>query len=299
MIETKSRGEKTFDIINIIGFAILTFVMLYPFWYCFILSINDGQDTLKGGIYFLPRMFTLDNYKQAFADSQIVSAFIVTVGRTVIGTAIAILACAIASYSLSYQDLPFKRPIMFYIFFSSIFGGGLIPTYILYRELGLIDNFWVFVFPSIYSFYNILVVKSYFQSSIPPSLRESALIDGATEFEIFYRIYLPLAKPILATIGLFVAVAHWNDWFAGMYYVKDPNLVPLSSLLQKYVMEMNYTSLKGDNMSNEQLELMAKAVTPESFKMAVLMITTLPIVAVYPFIQKYFVKGVMIGSIKE
>lgn len=299
MVKTKSQGEKAFDVFNIIILATLSFLMLYPFWYCFIVSINDGQDTLKGGLYFLPRVFTMDNYKQAFADNQIITAFGITVSRTIIGTFIALLGCSIAAFSLSYSDLPFKRPIMFFIFFSSIFGGGLIPTYILYRELHLINNFWVFIFPSIYSFYNILVIKSYFQSSIPASLRESALIDGASEFEIFYKIYLPLAKPILATIGLFVAVAHWNDWFAGMYYVKKESLIPLSSLLQKYVMEMNYTSLKADNMSNEQLSLMAKAVTPESFKMAVLMITTLPIVAVYPFIQKYFVKGVMIGSIKE
>lgn len=299
MVKTRSRGEVIFDRCNAIGLGILTFLMTYPFWYALVLSFNDGTDSLKGGVYFWPREFTLANYAQAFADSQIISAFGVTIARTLLGTLISVLACGIAAYALSYKDLPFKRSIMFFIFFSSIFGGSLIPTYLIYQKMGLINTFWVYILPSIYSFYNILVMKSYFQSSIPDSLRESALIDGAGELTIFTRIYLPLAKPILATIGLFVAVGHWNDWFAGTYYVKNPSLVPLASLLQKYVMELSYSTLQPDKMSYEQMEMMAQSITPEAFKMAVLIITTLPIVMVYPFLQKYFVKGVMIGSIKE
>ncbi|MCL2058967.1 MAG: carbohydrate ABC transporter permease [Oscillospiraceae bacterium] len=299
MLRGRSRGEKLFDWFNLGLLAILGFLFVYPFIYSLALSFNDGADAMKGGIYFIPRAFTLDNYRRAFYSTDVINAMFISISRTVLTTTGAVLLSSMGAFALSFKELPGRRSLNFFIFFSNIFGGGVIPTYVLYRTLGIVDTFWVFVFPGLYSFYNILIMRVFFQNSIPEGLRESALIDGAGLLRVYAQIYMPLAMPILATVGLFVAVAQWNAWFDGLYYVRNQKLLPLSSLLQKYVKELDYNMLNEERMTSEMEFRVKQTVTPESFKMAVLVITTAPIICVYPFLQKYFVKGVMIGSIKE
>ncbi len=294
----KSVGEKIFDVFNYGVQGIVALMMFYPFWYAFILSFNDGHDAMRGGIYFLPREWTMDNYIRVIEDGALGTAYAVTVSVTVIATVIALLGCSLAAYALSRKTLPFRRSITFFMFITNIVSAGLIPTYLTFRQLGIINTYWVYILPGAISFYNILLIRSFFTNNVPDALNEAACIDGASEVRIFGQIYLPLSMPILATVALFVAVGKWNDWFTGMYYIKDESMIVLGTLLRKMTVELNVQSF------NEQQEMMniavqQSAVTAESFKMAVLMLTTLPILFIYPFLQKYFVKGVTVGSVKE
>ncbi len=296
----KTKGEKIFDTINYILMALLGFCMLYPFWYVFVISLNDGQDSMRGGIYFWMREFTFDNYLLVLQEGSLLRAYAVTIFVTVCATMVSLLFCSLAAYAVSRKSLPFRRQIMFFIFFTNVFGGGLIPTYLLYRNIGLIDNILVYILPGAISFYNILLIKTYFSNNIPEALSEAASIDGAGESRIFFTIYMPLAKPILATITLFVAVGKWNDWFTGTYYIDNDNLITLGTLLRKMTVELNLENITEQQEAfNNATMSSASSVTSTSFKMATLMLTTLPILFAYPFLQKYFVKGVAVGSIKE
>jgi putative aldouronate transport system permease protein len=282
----------------------LGLVTLYPFWYSLILSFNNGNDALKGGIYFLPRMYTMVNYIKAFAHPLIYSAFLISVARTLLSIVLSCFFTALMAYALTKRDLPGRSIFIFYFFFTTLFSGGLIPTYIMYRQIGLLNNFWVYVIPGIFSFFNAIILRTFFYT-IPESLQESARIDGCKELAIFFRIMLPLSIPAMVTIALFVGVGNWNDWFTGAIFVpRRRDLYPaatlLNDLLSQAVFENSMSSTGGKTQINEALMSAAgRATTPESLKMAFLIILTLPIICVYPFLQKYFVKGVMIGSIKE
>lgn len=298
-----SPAYKIAQSINYFILVLLGFVTLYPFWYIGIVSFNEGKDALKGGIYWWPRIFTLDNYAKAFENPLIGSSFLVSVTRTAILVAFSTLLTALMAYALTQKGLPGRNAFIFYFYFTSIFGGGLIPTYIMYRQLGLLNNYWVLILPSLYSFYNSLILRTFF-NTVPASLQESARIDGASEIRIFFRIMLPLSLPALATIALFVGVGAWNDWFTGAYFLtRRRDLFPAATLLHdlmsQAVFETN-PSAGGANTMNESMMMTASAsTTPESLKMAFIMILTVPIMCIYPFLQKYFVSGMMIGSIKE
>lgn len=255
---------------------------------------------MNNPIYFLPQGFTFENYITIFKDSKFLDAYVITVLRTVIGTSLHVFLSALFAYALTRKQLPGKTFLTFYIFIPSIFSGGMIPNFILFRELGLINNFWVYVFPFLFSFFHIIIMRTFFQQ-LPSSLEESAQIDGASNFRVFMRIILPLSMPVLATIALFQGVFHWNDWFTGTYFVTTESLRPVQTLLNQLLTESEAlanaaqkASQTGTTVSNGMI-----AVTPESLRMATLIVATLPIICIYPFLQKYFVKGVMIGSIKE
>ena len=299
-----STAYKVGQSVNHFVLILLAIVTLYPFWYCLILSFNSGLDALKGGIYFLPRSFSMENYQKAFTNPLIFSAFSISVGRTVLSIALSCFFTALMAYALTKRDLPGRSALIFYFYFTTLFSGGLIPTYIMYRQLGLLNNFWVYVIPGIYSFFNAIILRTFFYT-IPESLNESARLDGCSELGIFFRIILPLSIPAMATIALFVGVGNWNDWFTGAFFVpRKRELFPaatlLNDLLSQAVFENGTTSTGGKGQVNEALmSANARNTTPESLKMAFLIILTLPIICIYPFLQKYFVKGVMIGSIKE
>lgn len=309
-LEVQPRRIKTslaYKVGQSINYGILTllgFITLYPFWYCMILAFNTGKDALKGGIYFLPREFTLENFAKAFEHPLIVSAFGISVSRTILSVVLSCFFTALLAYALTKKDLPGRTGFIFFFYFTTLFSGGIIPTYIMYRQFGLLNNFWVYVIPGIYSFFNAIILRTFFYS-IPDALEESARIDGASEMTIFFRIMLPLSVPALATIALFIGVGNWNDWFTGAYFVSRrrdlyPAATLLHDLLSQAVFENAVDSTSGKANINEQLMLnISQSTTPESLKMAFLIILTLPIMCVYPFLQKYFVKGVMIGSIKE
>lgn len=299
----KSAAYRIGQAINYTILTLLGFVTLYPFWYCLILSFNSGKDALKGGIYFWPRVFTLSNYDKAFQNPLILSSFGISISRTLILIVVGSLLTALMAYALTKKSLPGRTGIIFYFYFTTIFSGGFIPTYIMYRQFGLLNNYWVLILPSIYNFFNALILRTFF-NTIPESLQESARIDGASEFKIFFRIMLPLSVPVIATVALFIGVGAWNDWFTGAYYLtRRRDLYPAATLLYDLMSQAVYETnpdVAGNVTRNEALLAgQSSATTPESLKMAFLIILTLPIICIYPFLQKYFVTGVMVGSIKE
>lgn len=288
----RSIGDTTFSVVNALILGLFCVAIIYPIWYIVVLSFNEGADAMLGGIYFWPRKFTLQNYKAVFADTAIVRAFGVTIARTVIGTVSSVFFTAMVSFSFSHSKLIGRNIYMTMGIITLMFSGGMIPYFLLLKNLHLLDTFWVYIIPSLFSFYNCIIFMSFFRS-IPASIEESAMIDGANEFVQFIRIILPLSKPILATIALFTCVSHWNDYFSGVIYVNDPKLMPIQTFLYRVVAEAGSIKMTGNVVG-----LAAKANSTQALKLATMVVTTLPIVCVYPFLQKYFVKGVMIGSVK-
>ncbi|QGH32678.1 ABC transporter permease subunit [Gracilibacillus salitolerans] len=288
-----------FSIFNYLFLAVFAFTTLYPFIYIIAYSLSDGVEAMNNPIYFLPRGFTFENYIQIFKDSTFLNAYVITILRTVIGTVLHVFLSALYAYALTRKNLPGKTFFTFFIFIPSIFSGGMIPNFILYRELGLINNFWVYVFPFLFSFFHIIIMRTFFQQ-LPSSLEESAQIDGASNFRVFISVILPLSMPVLATIALFQGVFHWNDWFTGTYFVTDESLRPVQTLLNELLTESEALANAAQRASQSGTTVSTGmiTVTPESLRMATLIIATLPIICVYPFLQKYFVKGVMVGSIK-
>ncbi len=292
LLRRRSVGDLMFSMINTALLTIFCIAVLYPVWYIIVLSFNDGADAMLGGIYFWPRKFTLQNYRAVFQDSSIIKSFLVTIARTVIGTASSVFFTAMVSYAFSKARLIGRNIYLTMGTITLLFNGGLIPTFLLIRNLHLYDSFWVYIIPALFGFYNCIIFMSFFRS-LPPALEESAMIDGANEFQQFIRIVLPLSKPILATIALFTAVGHWNDYFTGVIYIQNPDLIPIQTYLYRVVAEAGSIRMQGAVPG-----LIEKANSTQALKLATMIVTTLPIVCVYPFLQKYFVKGVMIGAVK-
>jgi putative aldouronate transport system permease protein len=292
-----------FSVFNLLNYILLTlfgFLMIYPFIYILIYSLNDGKDSMMGALYFFPRKFTLDNYAQVFDNKQIWQAYKITILRTVTGTVLHVLLCTLMAYALSKKTLPGRTFFTFYIFLPTIFSAGFIPYFITLQKLQLINTFWVYVIPMLFNFMHIVIIRTFLQG-IPEEIEESARIDGLNDFQIFMRIIIPLSGPVIATISLFIGVAHWNDWFTGTYYVSDKNLIPVQTLLQQMLTEaeaLSSSMQRAAQQGGQTVNVNMAGATPESLRMALLVITVFPILCVYPFLQKYFVKGVMIGSVK-
>ena len=299
----ESIAYKIGQSVNYIILTLLGFVTLYPFWYILVLSFNTGKDAVRGGIYFWPRVFTLDNYTVAFRNPLIFSSFMISVSRVIILILLTVFLTALMAYAFTQKGLPGRRWMLLFFFFPTLFGAGLIPMFLTYRQFGILNNYWVLILPSIYNFMYMIILRTYFYT-IPSSLPEAARIDGANEFGIFFRIMLPLSMPTLATIALFTGVNAWNDWFTGLYFLSmRRDLWPAATLLRDLIKSVDMVNLDtGTGMDlGAQLELMGTAftLTPKSIRMAFIIILTAPIIVIYPFLQKYFIKGVMIGSVKE
>ncbi|GAB6926726.1 carbohydrate ABC transporter permease [Paenibacillus sp. JCM 10914] len=279
--------------------ALLGFIALYPFWNAAVISFNAGSDTMLGGITFWPREFTLENYRVVFKDERLIDGFVISVMRTIVGTILSIIATAILAYGISKRELMGRNLYMVVCIVTMYFSGGLIPTYLLIRELGLMNSFWVMVIPGIISVWNMIIFRTFFKG-IPAGLEESAHIDGSSNWGVFFRIVLPLSGPVIATLSLFTAVYHWNDWFAPSIYISNAELLPIQTKLQQ-ILNANIMLEQMQNMDAAAQGRMSamKAVTTKSLSMATMMVATVPILCVYPFVQKYFVKGVLIGSLKE
>ncbi|MDF2540764.1 MAG: sugar transporter permease [Herbinix sp.] len=295
MIKIKeSRSRKIFLGFDYIFLALFGFITLYPFWYVLVASLNTGRDFVKGGVYFWPREFTLENFTHALEDTRIFTSLSVSVFRTALGVILGLFFTALIAYALSIRTLPGRTFFTFFFYFTTIFSGGMIPYYMLLRDLGLTKSIFLYIYPFMFSFFNFLLLRTNFDT-IPPDLRESAQLDGAGEARILFQIYLPLSKAIFATLALFIGVGHWNDWFFGAYYQSRPELFPAATLLQKLLREAVPSTIKLGQETN--LATMT-SYTSQSLQMAFVMLLTMPIVVAYPFLQKYFVKGVMVGSIK-
>lgn len=294
-----SNGDRVFVGFIYGSLALLAFIALYPFWNAAVISFNSGTDTMKGGITFWPREFTLENYRVVFKDERLIDGFVISVLRTVTGTFLSIAATAIFAYGISKRELMGRNFYMVTCIVTMYFSGGLIPNYLLIRELGLMNSFWVMVVPGIISVWNMIIFRTFFKG-IPPGLEESAHIDGSSNWGVFFRIVLPLSGPVIATLSLFTAVYHWNDWFAPSIYISNTDLLPIQTKLQQ-ILNANIMMEQMQNMDAAAQGRMSamKAVTTKSLSMATMMVATVPILCVYPFVQKYFVKGVLIGSLKE
>ncbi len=294
-----SLGDRIMVTFIYIFLILLSVSTLYPFLNAIVISLNEGLDTSKGGITLWPREFTWENYRVVFQDERLMSGFLVSVLRTVIGTVTAILATAIFSYGMSRKELMGRKYYMVICIITMYFGGGLIPTFLLIRDLGLMNSFWVYIIPSLISVWNMIIFRTFFQG-LPAGLEESAKIDGCGNWGTLFRVVLPLSGPVIATLALFTAVGHWNEWFLASIYVSDEKLLPIQTIL-KQILASNIVSEQTASMDAAALAHLqkAKTITSKSLSMATMMVATLPIVLVYPFVQKYFVKGVLVGSLKE
>lgn len=295
----RSIGDRFLVISIYVILSILAFVTFYPFWNALVISFNSGLDTMKGGITFWPREFSIDNYKVVFQDSRILNGFFISVLRTVIGTVMAVMFTAIFAYGISRKELIGRNFYMIFCVITMFFSGGLIPTFLLIRKLELFNTFWVMVIPGLISVWNMIIFRTFFQA-LPVGLEESAKIDGCGYWGTFFRIVLPLSGPVIATLSLFTAVYHWNDWFSPSIYISDQDLLPIQTMLQQILSSniMTEQMAQADSAAAGRMAAM-KTVSTKSLSMATMMVATIPIICVYPFVQKYFVKGVLIGSLKE
>lgn len=278
---------------------LLGFTTFYPFWNALVISFNQGLDTALGGVTFWPRVWTLENYAIVFQDSRILNGFYISIMRTVIGTILSVLLTALLAFAMSKSELIGRKFYMVFFIVTMYFSGGLIPTFMVVRSLGLMDNFWVFIIPSLISVWNMIIFRTFFKG-LPDGLMESAQIDGCGQFRTFFQIVLPLSGPVIATLSLFTAIGHWNEWFLPSIYINNENLLPIQSMLQQILNSNIMTEQMSqlDSAAQSRMSQM-REVTSKSLSMATMMVATLPIIMVYPFVQKYFVKGVLVGSLKE
>ena len=296
----RTREDIVFDSINYSFMFLLSVVMLYPFLNTFAISLNDANDSIKGGIYLWPRILTWSNYEHVFESGHIWQASLTSVLRTVIGTGTSLFATAMVAYAISRQEFVLRHFVTITFVLTMYFNGGLIPNFLLMRELHLIGSFWVYILPGVIGVFNLIVIRSFIEG-LPPSLFESAKIDGAGDFTMFFKIVLPLSLPVLATVSLFIAVGQWNQWFdVFLYNSSDIKLSTLQYELMKLLQNSNAsmssksvrTALSGAQSTS------ANQVTPVSIRATMTMVASVPIICVYPFLQKYFVKGLTLGGVK-
>ena len=291
-----ASGDRALQVFIYACLLAMSLIIVLPCWHILVLAFNEGKDAAQGGVFLWPRMFTLDNFFNVFRDGSIMSAYAITIARTIVGTVISLFVTTMAAFALRERQLPGRSFILFAITFCMLFSGGLIPTYIQYKNLHLLNTFWVYIFPSTVSVTYLMMVRST-MDSIPDSLLESAQLDGCGYFRMYARIIMPLSKPVIAVVGLYTAVNHWNDWFSGSFYMSSSKLWPVQTVLQQMLTRAMSAQQEVVNIS-QAIARNASAVTSDSLKMSAVVITVLPILCVYPFIQKYFAKGAMIGAVK-
>lgn len=299
IVKIRRRKIRTLEdkILDTIIYVVLTFVLfitMYPFYYVLIMSFNEGVDAMRGGIYFFPRVFTLENYASFLRDPQWISALLVTAVRTVTGTVLTVLLTCLVAYGLSFSELVNRKFYMVLIIISMYFSGGLIPYYVVLKNLGLINHFSVYIIPGMLNLFFILVAISFFKE-IPKELRESCLLDGANEIQVFFRMVLPISTALIATMSLFVGVGHWNAWFDSAFFVPTNKSIRTLGYILVTVINKSQTSGSVNAAAAGQ---MTTTATNMSIQMTAMIIAVGPIICAYPFLQRYFVKGMMIGSVK-
>ena len=294
-MKKKKFKISTFDVVLTIIMCLIIVVTVYPFLNVLAVSLNDAADTVKGGIYIWPRKFTFANYQQVFSgSSKLPLAFFNSVLRTVIGTLTGVIATAMVAYTLSRRDFIFNKFVTLLFVITMYVSGGLIPEYLVIRNLGLINNFAVYILPGLISAFNVIVMRS-FMDGLPEALYESAKIDGANDWTTFYKIVMPLCLPVVATFSLFIAVGQWNSWFDTYLYARGNNSM---TTLQYELMKIIDNASSNVDINNPLLQNASKS-NPQSIKMAITMVATIPILLVYPFVQKYFVTGMTLGAVKS
>jgi putative aldouronate transport system permease protein len=295
----RSPGDLVFDTVNVVLLGLLAIITLYPFLNTLAVSLNDANDSIRGSIYLWPRLFSWGNYDYVFKEATIFHATLISVLRTVIGTVVTVFCSAMVAYTISRPEFVLRKFVTIMFVLTMYLNGGLIPNYLLVRDLGLIGSFWVYVVPGIIGVFNMIVIRSFIEG-LPEGIIESARMDGAGDFRTFLRIVLPLSLPALATVALFTGVFQWNSWFdVFLYNSQDVNLSTLQYELMKLLANSNSNSSMTSaaafaNSGNAN----ANFVTPTSIRATMTIVASLPMIVVYPFLQKYFVKGMTLGGVK-
>ncbi len=293
-----SPGDIAFDAGNAIFMISLVIVTLYPFINTLAVSLNDANDSIRGGIHLWPRIFSWSNYAYVFKEAQILHSSLISVLRTVIGTAVTVFCSAMIAYTISRPEFVLRKFVTVVFVLTMYVNGGLIPEYLLIRDLHLIGTFWVYILPGVIGVFNMIVVRSFIEG-LPDGVIESARIDGAGDFTTFIRIVLPLSLPVLATIALFTAVFQWNSWFdVFLYNSSKDHLSTLQYELMRMLGNSNAMSSKTASDAFANTSAAANYVTAQSIRATMTIVASLPIIMVYPFLQKYFVKGMTLGSVK-
>ncbi|PJN51280.1 hypothetical protein PAEVO_43710 [Paenibacillus sp. GM2FR] len=283
--------SRIFDTINIILLVTFTIIIVVPLWNVVVSSFSSGRSLAEGGFIFWPTEFSLENYQAVFRDANIWNAFFISVAKTVIGVITHVFFCAMVGYGLSKK---YVRGRKFYVAMGVVtmfFSGGMIPTYLLIKELGLLNSFWVYIIPALLSFYDVIILMNFFRN-VPDSLEESAKIDGGGDWRIFLSIFIPLSMPAMATIALFNGVGQWNDFMTTKLYITDQSLYPLQMMLYEIIVQSQTQSMQ--NIGSVAIQTTTKGV-----QLATIVVTTLPIVVMYPILQRYFISGMMLGAVKE
>ncbi len=284
-----NRRIRTFDVVLAVVIGIFCVLCIYPIIYVLAGSFNQGADYSIGGVWFLPRVFTFENYAVVLQDGDFWMSYGITIARTLLGTATALIYTAIVAYAMSRPNLKFRRVFYWINIFTMFFSGGLVPYFLIIKSIGLYDTFWVYIIPGLYSVYNMIVLQSGFKS-ISSDIHDAALIDGAGEFRIWWQIYMPLSKPVLATIVLWVAVGHWNSYFDTMIYTNSEELQPLQYFLLKAIQ----TSSMTEGMPPEMMERLSS----QTLSLAAIILSIIPVFCFFPLIRKNFASGIMVGSLK-
>jgi len=288
-------GGKIFNVFLYVFMAAFMFVMIYPFWNQLIISLNEGTDTMMGGLYFWPRKWTLQNYEYMFTRGNLARGVVNTFLRVGVGTATCVFCSGLLAYVTTVRGFSGRRLIRVLFIATMYFSGGMIPYYLLIVNLGLTNTFTVYWLPNLVDAFYMLLIASYIYG-LPESLTESARIDGAGDFRIYFRIILPLCKPVIAAVCIMVAVKHWNSWFDVIIYNPRGNWDTLQVILRRILLEREAAS----RLANDQQIMEAmRRLTTNSIRAATTMIVTIPIICVYPFFQKYFISGITIGAVKE
>ncbi|WP_062108280.1 carbohydrate ABC transporter permease [Bacillus niameyensis] len=292
MFDTKA--DKVFNVANYIFLTIILLLVLYPLIFVLSASLSNPALVLKGEMWLWPKEFTLESYVKVFENKGILNGFYNTFKYTIIGTTINVVLTIMAAYPLSRKDFRGRNLIMAMFVFTMFFSGGLIPTYLLIQSLGMIDTLWVMVIPNAVAVWNIIIMRTFFQSTIPEELRESAMLDGCGNMGILLKIVLPLSLPVIAVMVLFYAVGHWNSYFQALIYLQSRDNFPLQLILREILIQ----GQTDDLIQGTEETLIKQQLSVEGLKYAVLIVSAIPMLILYPFLQRYFVKGIMIGSIK-
>jgi putative aldouronate transport system permease protein len=288
------RQQRMWDSLNVAVLGLLALITFYPFYYIFIYSISDPTEAARG-VYLTPQGFSLDNYRAVFKEENILQAFFISISRTIVGTLLTLIGCTIFSYGISKHFLPFRKWMYGSVLVTMYISPGLIPWYITMKEYGLKNNFLIYVLPGMIVAFYIVLIKTYMEE-LPAALEESAMVDGASYYQILFKIIIPLSIPVLATVAIFNAVGQWNSWVDNLYLASDPKLQTLQLLLYSFVNQQNaaMSMVTSNSMSSQNMIIL----TPTSVQMTITMVATLPILLIYPFLQRYFLKGLVLGAVK-
>ena len=290
----RSTGDRVFDWCVYILLALVLVIILYPLYFVLIASFSDPLEVIAGNVSFLPVRANLESYRLGFKNSQVMTGYRDTILYTLAGTSLNILMSICAAYPLSRPKLKGKGFGLAMMVFTMFFSGGMIPTYIIISDLGILDTFWVMILPTALSVYNVMIMRTFFSTSIPRELEEAAVVDGASHLRILGSVILPLSKPILAVMVLYYAVSHWNSYFNALLYLSDQNRYPLQLILRAILIQNQASEESFSEIGNTYNRMLLS----ETMKYALIIVSSVPVLILYPFLQKYFVQGVMIGSVK-